>query len=322
MAAFLLVATMLAAAKAPPPDGALASLLDKAGRYSQLCEREFTDLIAEEKYEQKLLDAGHARLRNRRTLRSEVVFVKFEGSLRWMAFRDVFEVDGKPVRDRDARLARLFAGTPDPGAYDRAQEILEASAAYNLGAFSRNFNLPTLALVFLHPDNQARFAFKAKGADTIGKRPVAVVDYEEKASPAFIRDELGHDLFVHGRVWLDGATGRLVRSEVAVKRHLSSDAYDRTASDAAQLGTYQVEITVDFGPWREGGIWVPVAMKELCQTTASTVRPLGRAGSSNITPGGPASESLQTYATYSSYRAIDVATTETFRPAPTASPAP
>jgi hypothetical protein len=30
----------------------------------------------------------------------------------WVAFRDVFEVDARPVRDREARLQQLFTDTP------------------------------------------------------------------------------------------------------------------------------------------------------------------------------------------------------------------
>ena len=67
-----------------------------------------------------------------------------------MTFRDVYEVNGQKVRDRDARLEALFMN-PDDSILGRAEAIRRESARFNLGPAYRDINVPTLALVMLHP---------------------------------------------------------------------------------------------------------------------------------------------------------------------------
>ena len=71
----------------------------------------------------------------------------------------MFEVDGKPVRDREERLTRLFL---QPSADARRQEldIAAASARYNIGGVNRTVNLPVLALAVLEAKNRPWFSFK------------------------------------------------------------------------------------------------------------------------------------------------------------------
>ena len=51
--------------------------------------------------------------RRKRTLRSDFLLVRYPEDTHWQAFRDVAEVDGKPVRDHDARLTKLFLEPPE-----------------------------------------------------------------------------------------------------------------------------------------------------------------------------------------------------------------
>ena len=64
-----------------------------------------------------------------------------------MAFRDVFEVDGAPVRDRAERLATAVSRTV---AVDRRadRKILDESARYNIGDIRRNVNTPVFPCCF------------------------------------------------------------------------------------------------------------------------------------------------------------------------------
>jgi hypothetical protein len=274
------------------PEPALADLLQKAGAYAERYEREFSDLTAEETYTQKLFRHRSMRLQQVRTLRSDMVFVRLgDADLRWMAFRDVFEVDGKAVRERDARLETLFVKARG-AAYGEAQQILEESARYNLGKTVRNFNMPTLALVFLHPENQPRFRFKRKGRTTVAGSTGWKIEYEETRSPAFIRDGANHNLFAHGSVVVAEDDGRLLRSHMAVK-------------DAAQ--EFQVELTAEFGPWEKATIWVPREMREMCTFLPPAVDRVPNrrgtrtnllAGQTNISVDG---EYVETLAVYSEY---------------------
>ena len=159
-------ASSAVAVAAARPDGRLAAMLDRAGRYVVEYERTFRDLVAEEASTQW---AGEPRgttdspALRRRTLRSDMVFTTLPGALPWGCFRDVFEVDGRKVHDREARLERLFVNGSSASAIEHATAILDESSRYNIGAARRTANIPTYPLLFLHPENQARFRFEIKG---------------------------------------------------------------------------------------------------------------------------------------------------------------
>lgn len=202
--------------KAEKPDAATALLLEKAGRYVADYERSFSNLVAEETYTQRteqVTPERDAPLERRRSLRSDIVFVTLPGPIPWGTFRDVFEVDGRPIRDRQARLQSLFA-KPPADALVRANAILRESARYNLGSARRTVNIPTLALLFLHPANQERFAFKTKGRARIQGHEAVVLEFKEIARPTLVRESSQGDLPAKGRFWLDPDRGIVLRSEV------------------------------------------------------------------------------------------------------------
>jgi len=226
----------------------LEQLLSRAGRYVQRHDRELGGLAAEETFNQKLFKQRNSGLLKMRLVRSDVVFMGAPNDFRWAALRDAFEVDGKPVRDHAPRLERLFLDTPSMDtALEQAAPIVEKSAAHDLGGAAHNFNIPTLVLAFLHPDNQRRFRFARKGRDVVEGVAVWAVEYAEQQSPAFIRDAEGRDLYGSGTVWIDPADGKIVRTYFKV-------------SDAA--GLFQVELTTTFRYWSENALWVPKEMRE------------------------------------------------------------
>jgi hypothetical protein len=96
-------------------------------------------------------------LKTSRSLRSELSFAWFPDVPGWFAFRDVIDVDGQPVKERDRRLATLFFEKPSGKLLKRA---LKESARYNLGTIRRNFNVPMVALQFLGADVASRFGFE------------------------------------------------------------------------------------------------------------------------------------------------------------------
>ncbi len=124
-----------------------------------------------------------------RTLRSDLVFIRLRGPLPWGTFRDVYEVDGQAVRDRERRLEKLLSA-PRASEVERAKAILDEGSRYNLGPY-RNVNAPTLGLLFLRSENQARLAFKRKGTRTIAGFAAVEVAFEEKARPTIVRDPRG-----------------------------------------------------------------------------------------------------------------------------------
>ena len=78
---------------------------------------QYSAVVAEEEYRQDQRVGG----RDRR-LRADLLFVRAEPSRELVSFRDVFEVDGQPVRDRDSRLQDLFI-TPKPDALEHLRSI-------------------------------------------------------------------------------------------------------------------------------------------------------------------------------------------------------
>ena len=233
----------------------LATILERAGRYVRDYEKTFSNLVAEETYRQWGPDPRTNAGTIARTLRSDLVFVRLTGPLPWGTFRDVFEVDGQKVRDRERRLEKLFFA-PKSSDYERAQAILNESSRYNLGRAYRNVNTPTLGLLFLRPENQARLAFKRKGTRTIAGFPAVEVAFEEKKSPSLVRDRGNNDVPASGRFWIDGTRGTVLRTEI--EYDLESDKATRQPDDW-ERGHVSTEYRRDAAL----GCFVPDSMTEL-----------------------------------------------------------
>jgi cell wall assembly regulator SMI1 len=234
------------AAPSPAQSPQVEALLDTASDYVAAYERTFVGVVAEETYRQQVhVPSGRTDARGfptdttpqRRDLKSDVLLVRAPAGDRWIQFRDVFEVDGKPVRDRDERLARLFL-LPSRDARKQEEEIAAASARYNIGGVNRNVNLPVLALTVLEPENRPWFSFR------LGKKSGSNVDleYQEERSGTLVRTADDQPMPVHGRFTIDAATGRVLASTLAAD----------TPSLRAQIDvTYATEPAVDMVVPRE-----------------------------------------------------------------------
>src|SRR4029077_18138242 len=128
-------------------------------------------------------------------LTSDLLLVKPVGADRWVQFRDVFQVDGKPVHDRSERLVKLFL-EPTGSSARQVEQIAEESSRYNIGGVQRTINVPVLALLILDTAHSLRFHFErstdrtaALGGDP--KSPadadVWVIEYDEVRRGTIIR---------------------------------------------------------------------------------------------------------------------------------------
>jgi hypothetical protein len=245
-----------ASARAPlaPGDQSLDAVLDRATEYVTGFQRAFSAAVAEERYQQTLrtptwngaaqLGGGATFLKERR-LRSDLLLVRPAGMDAWFTFRDVFEVDGTPVRDREQRLQRLFLEAPGT-ALDQAGLISAESARYNLGPVERTVNVPTLALSFLEAENRQRCKFKKQGEDKRDGVTTWRIAFTEKSRPTLIRTPgTGGNVPSSGRLWIDPTTGCLLRTEMVV------NGPNVTMSS-----------TVEYRPNEALGIWVPAEMTE------------------------------------------------------------
>jgi len=232
------VITLAAANPAAAQEPTLATVLQRAGAYVSMVERVVSGIVAEERYSQRwtVLPRGWPLTEDRRQreLVSDLLIVHLEAAGLWMQFRDVFEADGTPVRDRDERLMKLFL-QPTGSSDDQRERILAESARYNIGNVERNVNTPLFAMLFLDPRHQARFRFfrtkdrtpllgndgsRGGAAATDAPRLRAdswVVRFEERKGQTIIHADASRDLPSHGRFWIDPATGRVLMTELVAE---------------------------------------------------------------------------------------------------------
>ena len=258
----------------------------RARRYAASYESALSGLVAEERYVQRSFT--HERIAStssvpigraprpgetkeswewmldaQRVTRSDYLLVKAPGGTRWLPFRDVFEVDGKKVREREERLQQLFLKAPASAA-DRAAEIMADAARYNIGFVQRNVNLPTLALRFLDPSYEAKAFFRRQGEVVVDGRKTWELAFSERGSPTLVQGPDG-DAPAEGTFWIEPEEGRVVRSRI---RH--------------QIGGATIEVTVTYRPdEKTPGTWVPSEMREVyegggrrleCVATYSKIR--------------------------------------------------
>jgi hypothetical protein len=277
-------------------------LLDRTTAYVEDLMTKFSRVVAEEQYTQEYLIAtpqgsrgsfpGAPKTVERRVLKSDLLMVRPAGLDQWFIFRDVFEVDARPVRDRENRLARLFLETRDSvTAIERAHEIATASAQFNVRPMGTVDN-PMLALGFLQRVYRPRFRFTLRGRDAAAGPDMWIVEYRETARPTLMRGtdncytddrrrqldrvcEQNKDIFARGRYWIDAASGRIARTEVVF----------------SSLGT-ESRVTTSFQMDERLGAYVPVEM--------------------NFKRGGAGNE-VRATATYGRFRQFEVGTEEAIR---------
>src|SRR5215470_10221904 len=161
------------AQEVPAPPVPLNVLLSRAATYVERYAAHLSGLVMEEAYVQDVEQINRFGYRmntrggvSHRQLRSDLLLVRPEGAEAWMQFRDVFEVDGRGLRDRNDRLAKLFL-QPSKSTAEQAEKIVRESARYNIGDIERTINLPMLALTVLDRGLQPNFQFRM--ADSTGE---------------------------------------------------------------------------------------------------------------------------------------------------------
>lgn len=203
-------------------------------------------VVCTERYSQESSDSGKRAAT--RMLVSDFAIVKADAIRGWLGFRDVIEVDGRAVADRDDRLARVLIASQ--GQYDEARRLSDESARFNIGPIDRNFNVPTTALFYFTPDNVDRFKYSARRVLDDGTWEIA---FKEKGRPTMIRTPDGEPVYSSGTIWVVPADGTIVRTllkaEFAIPR--GRLPYGGTASVDV---TYRRVDTL--------GMWLPAVMDE------------------------------------------------------------
>ena len=265
----ILVCLSLAASHAQAP--ALDVVLERAAAYVLAYERELGSMIAEEEYIQEVFAATPlgavprmgappvTRTDRRRTL-ADFLMVRVGGAPDiWLGFRDVYEADGREIRARADRFTELL-GKEQENALAGWRRLANESARFNIGSPYRNFHVPTFPLLLLRQEHQPHVRFTKQREVPVDGTMVWIVGFREFERPSLVVDADNKPAFASGRVWIEPATGRLVRSEMIVSGPQDSDA----RSD------------VQFQHDPRLGVWVPVEMRERYSSRQSTTQATAR----------------------------------------------
>jgi len=209
LAAGAVVATVLWGPHARAQSPKVDELIPRATAYAHDFVDRFSNVVAEERYEQQTTVPKRSRL-----LMSDFLLVKAPGDEVWQSFRDVAEVDGKPVRDREDRLTKLFL-RPSSSTFRRAAEIRDAGARYNLTDIGTLSN-PLLVIAFLQEQYVDRFRFNLAGLDKKLGPDVRTVRFVEFRRPTVLKLNANGDLFSRGLIWVEEGSGRVVKTELQV----------------------------------------------------------------------------------------------------------
>ena len=292
--------SLRATQQAPPLP--LDVILRNAAAYTDAFSSDASGIVIEETYIQQV----RGKQLTTRRMRSDVL-ITGDRTVGWYEFRDVFEVDGKPVRDRDNRLAQLFA-QPSPSAIDQARRIVAEGSRFNLNpdgmTGTRTLNLPTAALFFLRSVNQRRSAFNRTGFAMVGDRRVAVVEFKETAKPRLIGSL--DDAASKGIFWIEPETGAVVRTMLKLASGMRTMLLDMTTK-------------VDYMADPRVKVWLPKSMEEHYELTPAdgSDSPDAGGGARQTTNGrllapdvASANVTMEGTATYANVRKFSVAVDE------------
>jgi hypothetical protein len=194
----------------------LADVLARLDTYLERYEMIVATVVAEEHYSQALELTSSPENRLTRTLISDYALARATGGHAWTGFRDTYAVDGQPVRDREDRLLALMAEGSESAAR-QALRISRDNARHNLGedVVSRTINVPTVALDLIHRRHRSRMSVEKRGEEIIDGRRAWVLSWRERDRPTILRTPDGRDRRARGAMWVDPATGEVLRTDLS-----------------------------------------------------------------------------------------------------------
>jgi hypothetical protein len=232
----LLAASTALRAQLPQPD-TLTLTLARAATFVERYAARTSGLVIEESYVQDVQQVNRFGFRvnqrsgaTHRELKADLLLVRVPGTDAWMQFRDVFEVDGRKLRDRTDRLQKLFL-QPSKNTQAQADKIVKESARYNIGDVERTINIPMLGLTVLDRSAQSGFEFKLddtrdanadifavpKTADFAVPAGAIAVAFRETAIQTMVKTPQGKNLAAKGRFWFDAASGNVLMTELRIE---------------------------------------------------------------------------------------------------------
>jgi len=205
-------AVPLQASAAAQGNPSVRSLVSAASKYVAKYQQEFAFLIADELYSQTRTDAA-GKSQNRQ-LRSEFFLTYLPADNEWVAVRDVLDVDGKAVANREELRTLLAKGGEIRGLIS---QVIARNARYNIGSTTRNFNEPTLALLLIGEKRVNDVKFERKAVERDGNIVLATLEFEERGRPTLVRGPDG-SLPSSGQIVLEPSTGVIRKTTFELQR--------------------------------------------------------------------------------------------------------
>lgn len=222
-------------------------VVERVRDYIERFEREVSALVAEEHYIQRLeTRIGPSATHATRSLRSDYVLVKPADNLAWIGYRDVFDVDGTPVRERDSRIVDILTSTA-PDSHERAAAFAFQGARFNLGPV-RTVNVPTMPMQLMSRRHAGRVVMRAGRIDRRAGR--ATVTFFEPNPPTIVRTPDGDDVATRGEVVVRISDGAILGATLRFR-------FGRRATRE------EARLTVEYGD--VAGIPVPVPLRMIEQ---------------------------------------------------------
>ena len=238
----MLAAAMLRGTSAAPgpadQDLSVKALVAAASGYVARYTRDFAFLIADERYSQTRTGAGETQ---NRFLRSELFVTYLPADGEWVAVRDVIDVDGVPVPDREDLRTLLSRREISRGL---VREVVAKNARYNIGRVTRNFNEPTLPLLLIEARRVRGVHFERKDVVREAGATLATLAFAERGRPTLIRGPNG-PIPAKGEIVIEAGTG-VVR---------------RTTFELDKDG-FRVTLTTVYGRDARLGLWLPTVFLE------------------------------------------------------------
>jgi hypothetical protein len=244
---------MLGAAQ---PALSVKDVMSRVERYVASYGEKASIVVCTERYDQQARGSGMG-VDGARTLVSDFALVYADAIRGWLGFRDVLNVDGHRVSDREDRLTHVLMGSQ--GRFDEARRVSDESARYNIGAIQRNFNVPTTALFFFTAENHDRFKFVAHGVTADGMWEIG---FRETDHPTLIRTPDGRSVPSSGSIWVEPHNGTIVRTRLQVETLDGHGAHARRGQGHVDVVYRRVD---------ELSMWLPASMDEQFEVSRDQV---------------------------------------------------
>jgi hypothetical protein len=218
-----LLAISFAFSQTPPP--ALDTVLARASDVAEQLHREVPVLVASESYVQRLRPSP-SDWRRPLAVTSRFSVLWDESTQAWRSRRAVLVMAGHGV------------SAPGWSPYRSTEEVS-----------------PLTALSVLLSPHRPRFTFSKRAEERRNHSSVWVVAFRETGEPMFFRDLAGRPVPMSGEIWVDTASGAVLRSVFS----LAADGPDMLAA-ASEYSRLRVEVA--FEPHPVVGFAVPVEMTQ------------------------------------------------------------